>query len=372
MSTVPAAAQDAGLSHTVPATPVVFEALYEPCRPAGRLRWAPTGCSSADSHLLVHQAVLRFGLFTGQDPPVAVMRAAGARISRGRLPEGRVIVDPGAVALGVLGCGAANLLVPALIRRVPRPETRPEPSRKPAAARQRSTRSPARSRRPEPEADRPRPTYAAVADRPRLALRCAAVGTVAGGPGRSGPVGLAWPLLFLLPLVRSGSLSPSSTCTRGCCPSWSMWPTFGGVVLLGREGALLSSEPDDLVRGLLGAVGVFVFFYVLWWVPPPGWGSGTTTFSAVLGFALAYLGWPRLLHQRVRRLPGVLGARALLVAVLRRGQVLRVAYPFGPFLLGGALAGGGAGGRGLEPSRRRVRVNPTVRVRGTLAPCCAG
>ena len=124
-----------------------------------------------------------------------------------------------------------------------------------------------------------------------------------------------------------------------------VWPTFGGVVLLGAASALLSGEPDDLVRGLLGAVGVFVFFYVLWWVHPAGMGFGDVRLSAVLGFALAYLGWPELLI-------GVYGGflafsvPGLLVAVLRRDrQVLRVAYPFGPFLLGGALAGVVLGGR---------------------------
>ena len=88
VSTVPAAAQDAGLVARCAATPVVFEALYEP--------WPTPLAASVGTDrvlvggldLLVHQAVLQFGLFTGQDPPVAVMRAAGARELESRAAAG--------------------------------------------------------------------------------------------------------------------------------------------------------------------------------------------------------------------------------------------------------------------------------------------
>ena len=90
---------------------------------------------------------------------------------------------------------------------------------------------------------------------------------------------------------------------------------------------------------LVKAVAVFAFFYALWWVHPAGMGFGDVRLSAVLGFALAYLGWPELVVGVYAAflafaLPG------LLVAVLRRDRgVLKAAYPFGPFLLAGALAG---------------------------------
>jgi leader peptidase (prepilin peptidase) / N-methyltransferase len=118
-----------------------------------------------------------------------------------------------------------------------------------------------------------------------------------------------------------------------------VWPTFLGVAVLGCLSAWLERDADALVRAWIGAAGVFACFYALWWIHPPGMGFGDVRLSAVLGFALAYLGWGEVLV-------GVYGAflafavPGLLVAAFRRDRgVLKVAYPFGPFLLVGALAG---------------------------------
>ena len=79
VSTVPAAAQDAGLIARCAAVPVVFEVVYD--------RWpTPLAASVADDRvlvsgldLLVHQAVLQFELFTGRPAPLGVLREAGER-----------------------------------------------------------------------------------------------------------------------------------------------------------------------------------------------------------------------------------------------------------------------------------------------------
>jgi shikimate dehydrogenase len=76
VSTVPAGAQPAALLDRLAGVPVVFEVLYDP--------W-PTPLAAADAgrvlvsglDLLVHQAVLQVGLFTGTPGPLDVMRAAG-------------------------------------------------------------------------------------------------------------------------------------------------------------------------------------------------------------------------------------------------------------------------------------------------------
>lgn len=77
VSTVPAAAQDAGLVARCSGAAVVFEALYEP--------WpTPLAGSAGDRplvgglDLLAHQAVLQFALFTGREVPVETLRSAGA------------------------------------------------------------------------------------------------------------------------------------------------------------------------------------------------------------------------------------------------------------------------------------------------------
>lgn len=224
-------------------------------------------------------------------------------------------IDPAAVAIGAVGCGAAGLLVPALVRRIPEPATEPGTG-----------------------ADLPKPAYRTIAAEPRLPVVAAGTSLVAGGlVGAS--VGLAWPLIFLLPLVPVGvALAVVDLRTR-LLPTAVVWPTFVAVVLLGCLTALLDHDGDALVRAWAGAAGVFAFFYVLWWIHPPGMGFGDVRLSGVLGFALAYVGWPALVV-------GIYGAflafsvPGLLVALLRRDRdVLKVAYPFGPFLLAGALAG---------------------------------
>ena len=68
-------------------------------------------------------------------------------------------------------------------------------------------------------------------------------------------------------------------------------------------------------------------------------GFGDVRLSAVLGLALGYLGWGELL---VGVYSGflVFGVPGLVVAVVRRDrQLLRTAFPFGPFMLVGALVG---------------------------------
>ncbi len=226
-------------------------------------------------------------------------------------------VDPAAVAIGAVGCGAAALLVPSLIRRIPEPTPDPDDEAKPGAG---------------------KTPYAAIAAEPRLrtvaVVCCLVAGALVGAS-----VGLAWPLIFLLPLVPVGfALAVVDLRTR-LLPTAVVRPTFLAVVVLGCLSAWLAGDGDALVRAWLGAAGVFGFFFALWWIHPPGMGFGDVRLSAVLGFALAYLGWGELLV-------GVYGAflafavPGLVVAVSRRDRgVLKAAYPFGPFLLVGALAG---------------------------------
>ncbi|GAB3195018.1 hypothetical protein GCM10027062_00700 [Nocardioides hungaricus] len=224
-------------------------------------------------------------------------------------------VDPAAVALGAAGCAAAGLLVPGLIGRIPEPA--PDPA---------------------DHGDHPKPSYRSIAAAPGLGPVAVALCLVAGALVGLG-VGMAWPLLYLLPLVPVGvGLAVVDLRTR-LLPTAVVWPALVGVVLLGCLTAYLERDPDALVRAGVAAAVVFGLFYALWWIHPPGLGYGDVRLSAVLGFALGYLGWPELLV-------GIYGAflvfavPGLVVAVLRRDRrVLKAAYPFGPFLLAGALAG---------------------------------
>jgi shikimate dehydrogenase len=87
VSTIPAAAQDAGLVARCADVPVVFEVVYDP--------WpTPLAAAATDRvlvsglDLLAHQAVLQFELFTGSPGPLQAMRAAGEQVlaERHRVP----------------------------------------------------------------------------------------------------------------------------------------------------------------------------------------------------------------------------------------------------------------------------------------------
>jgi leader peptidase (prepilin peptidase)/N-methyltransferase len=207
-----------------------------------------------------------------------------------------------AALLGGVLCGLGGYAVPLLIAHVPQPQVR-------AVATSRG--------------------LAALA-----VLMSAAAGAVVGGS-----VGMAWPLLFLLPLVPVGVALGVIDARTHVLPTAIIWPALAGVVVLAGVSALLEGDPDAFVRAAIGSVLVFLVFHALWWIHPAGMGYGDVRLSAVLGFALGYLGWGELVV-------GIYGGfmvfalSGLLIAVARRDRgALRVSYPFGPFLLVGALAG---------------------------------
>ncbi len=80
-------------------------------------------------------------------------------------------------------------------------------------------------------------------------------------------------------------------------------------------------------------------FWLLWWIHAAGMGFGDVRLAAVLGLALGYLGWGELLVGSytgflVFAVPGV-----LLALVRWDRSLLKASYPFGPFMLVGALVG---------------------------------
>lgn len=219
-------------------------------------------------------------------------------------------VDTALVA--ALLCGVPGVLVPWLIAAVPEPEP--------------------------VEGDEPKTPYAVVAARPGLALRAALLAALAGAViGFS--VGWAWPLVFLLPLVPVSVALGVIDLHTHLLPSRIVIPAL--LVTLSLVGLVwvVERDTDALVRALVGMVATRSLFWLLWFIRSAGMGFGDVRLSAVLGLALGYLGWGELL---VGVYTGflVFGVPGLVIAVVRRDrQLLRTAFPFGPFMLAGALAG---------------------------------
>lgn len=227
------------------------------------------------------------------------------------------------VALLVLVCallgGLGGAGVPALLRRLPQPD-------------------PATLDLPEGEA--PPPSYAAVADAPGLAVRCALLGAVVAGV-------LAWAVGPEPALVGLVAVTPVAVAlgvvdlrTR-LLPKVLVLPATGLLLVVAAGAALLGgpAEVEALVRALLGLVVSRTAYWLLWFIRSAGLGFGDVRLAAMVGAGLGQLGWAELL---VGLYAGslVFGVPGLLWALVRRDRsLLRTAYPFGPSLLVGALVG---------------------------------
>ena len=141
-----------------------------------------------------------------------------------------------------------------------------------------------------------------------------------------------------------------------------LYMTFAGVVLSGVDfdtkrlpdvlnkpsylvvGGLLAIAvpwvphgPLHFVYAVLGMIGALVLYFVLWLVNPNGMAWGDVKLSGTLGLLLGWLGVSAWLTGLAAA--GVFGALyAVYLAVLGR-QKVRAAFPFGPFMCLGALAG---------------------------------
>ena len=225
-----------------------------------------------------------------------------------------------AAVTGALGL-AAGVLVPRLIAWVPEPEPEePDPTEQ--------------TGEPEP----PKELYVDIADRSGMRSRCA-VAAALSAAAIGLVLGWSLDLLVVLPLVPVSVVLAVVDWRTRLLPTRVVAPTYyltAGTVLLAWlfEGEF--GDTSALVRALLGWVFAGGLFYVLWYVYPRGMGYGDVRLSGVLGIALGYLGWPELAVGIYGGflLGGVIGG---LLAVARR--VDRKGYPFGPFMLIGALVG---------------------------------
>ena len=138
------------------------------------------------------------------------------------------------------------------------------------------------------------------------------------------------PLLWVLVVLSFIDLEHKLLPNRIVVPSF-----IAGVVLLGIAVAVGPPGLGAWVRALSGAAAGFGTFFILALISPRGMGMGDVKLSAVLGLALAYLGWPRLLVGFfISFAAGAVGG-ILLIAARRAGMKSEV--PFGPYLALGTI-----------------------------------
>lgn len=239
-----------------------------------------------------------------------------------------------AALLGALVAGLGGLLVPRLIAAVPEPDPEPEPEPEPDGEAEPDAEPAADEDEPEP----PKPPYADIAARSGLGLRSAVIAAACGAL-LGAATGLDWPLLWLVPLVPVAvALSVIDWHTR-LLPRRIVVPATLATILVVTVVGLATGERDALVRALLGMVVARSFFWVLWWLRSAGMGFGDVRLAAPVGLVLGWVGWGALaLGLWIGFIAFAVPAAGL--ALVRRDRtVLKKSFPFGPFMVIGALVG---------------------------------
>jgi leader peptidase (prepilin peptidase)/N-methyltransferase len=240
-------------------------------------------------------------------------------------------------AFAVLLAAASGVLVPRIIERVPEPE--PQTADRRAPADQEATTAavgpePRFEGQSEPD-EPPKETYYAIADLPGLIWKCVVAAALSGGL-----IGLAvgwdWSLLFLLPLVPVSLALTVIDWRTKLLPTWLIARTYVGLVLLVLVVAAITQDWQNLIRAGIGWAGAGLLFFVLWYIHPRGLGYGDVRLSGILGIALGYVGTAELVVGVYAGflLGGIGGGLLSLVRIVHRKG-----FPFGPFMLVGALIG---------------------------------
>ncbi|MBD8869755.1 prepilin peptidase [Nocardioides donggukensis] len=220
--------------------------------------------------------------------------------------------------VGALG----GWLVPRLVARIPEPVAVPAGPAGPAG--------------PDPAAheEEPRPSYVELAAAPGLAQRSAVGGALVGGV-IGAATGWIWPLTYLLVLVPIGLALGYVDSRVRLLPTKVIAPTYGVVAALVLLCAAVTGDLDDLGRAALGWLVFGLVFWLLWRFTP-GMGYGDVRLSGILGIALGYLGWSEALVGLYSGfLLGSVGWIPLRLLRITKDRN----FPFGPFMLIGALVG---------------------------------
>jgi leader peptidase (prepilin peptidase)/N-methyltransferase len=232
------------------------------------------------------------------------------------------------------GCGLVTAALcacgPAVLRRLPEPAAAPVAS--PGA-------------KADIEADVPRAAtskvaYRELAARRRLSWRLSATGAAVGAVvgARLGVVPALVPWTYLASV---GVLLAYVDAQTQLLPTRVIAPSYAVAGCLLAFAALRDGSFGGLERAGLGWLVMGGFYFALWFVHPSGIGYGDVRLAGLLALGLGYLGWGELVTGLYAGfLLGGFGGAVL--ALARRADRRR--YPFGPFLVLGALAGAAFGG----------------------------
>ncbi len=174
---------------------------------------------------------------------------------------------------------------------------------------------------------------------------------------RLGTLGAANPLAFWLALAACAYFFVMAVrltvidVRHHLLPDRIVFPSYAiaGVLLLGAaasqllhgstEGAGTSDAGVFGVPGLrvlAGGAALWLFYFLLHAVYPPGMGFGDVKLAGVLGMYLGFLGWGHVMAGTFAAF--LLGGLWSLGVLASRRGTLQSAIPFGPFMLAGTAA----------------------------------
>lgn len=149
-------------------------------------------------------------------------------------------------------------------------------------------------------------------------------------------VGLSWALPAYLYLAAIAVALALIDLDVHRLPDAIVLPSYPVALVLLGAASLLDGDGAALVRALVGAVALFGLYAVLWFVRPGGMGLGDVKLAGVLGLYLGWWGWDALAVGGF--LAFLVGGLVSLPLLLSGRAGRRTAIPFGPSMLGAALA----------------------------------
>ena len=109
-----------------------------------------------------------------------------------------------------------------------------------------------------------------------------------------------------------------------------------GTVILGIDG-VSNGNFGALVRALIAATALLLFYFTLSIIYPGGMGMGDVKFAGLLGFFLGYLSWGALLVSTFSTF--FLGGIFAISLILTRSANRKSGIPFGPWMALGSWLG---------------------------------
>ncbi|TQN32002.1 leader peptidase (prepilin peptidase)/N-methyltransferase [Haloactinospora alba] len=119
-------------------------------------------------------------------------------------------------------------------------------------------------------------------------------------------------------------------------PNALVFPSYVVALVLLATASGLSADAGPMVGALLGLVGLWAFYWLLWFIYPAGMGWGDVKLAGVLGLYLGWEGTGSVVSATF--LASLLSASLGLVLILLGRATRKSRIPFGPFMVAGALA----------------------------------